>query len=230
MTALVMLLGIAMAQETTGATVPTLQSEMQTHWDFATAARDAVIHGDLAAARLWGRGLAERDAPRQLPRRWRPLYADMQAAADNVGRASDLAEAGAAVAQLGLTCAECHDFTGGGPKRHVIRIPQPILPEDAGDMPLHRWAVDWLWVGLVSDSPSAWTEGAKALEQAEFGERPDAPQSSVGLTQMEQLVHVLPSLADAEDRADQAERFGQTLTACAMCHGVVQEAGLKEAP
>lgn len=228
---LLLLGGLAHAADPapTEGTTP-LAAEMQNHWTVATGARDAVIHGDLAGAHVIARGLATRPAPEALPDPWRPLYAEMQAAADKIAVSDSIEAAAAAVGTLGLTCAECHDFTGGGPKKLVLPMPPPKLPEGASDMPLHLWAVDWLWVGLVSKDAESWKRGAEALEHAPFAERPNAPRSDVGLTAMEHLAHLLPSTAMGDDRALMAQRFGETITACALCHGEVSDAGLKQPP
>lgn len=204
-----------------------LATDMQTHWTFATNARDGVIHTDLATARLWGRGLAEAPQPESLPTKWRPMYAEMQAAATKVAQAPDLASAAAAVGKLGLTCAECHDFTGGGPGHLVLPMPEPKFDASKGDMPLHKWATEWLWVGLVSSDQASWDRGAKALLESPF-------EPHQGVTpedeQMEHVTHIVASLAEKSDRASQSQRFGEVITACAVCHTDAQKTGLKAPP
>lgn len=201
-----------------------LQTEMQTHYSFATNARDAVIHADLAGARLWGRGLAEQPAPEGLPPHLRPLLAEMQTAAVALSEAPDLDAAGKRVGDLALSCAECHEFSGGGPK--VLALPIP--PQDfrgGTEMAMHKWSTEWLWFGLIANDTEAWSRGAKALEEQPFQQFPHVEKKDAD--QMDQLVHLVASLAKPGDRADQALRFGQTITACAMCHVDATKSGVK---
>ncbi len=208
---------------------PTLAQDMRSHFAMATGARDAVIQGDLAGARVWAQGLAESEAPANMPRKWRPLYAEMQVAASAVTRADSLEAAGPAVGRLGLTCSECHDFTGGGPKAQVLPLPPQEFPKGEGlDMALHNWTSNWMWIGLLSDDSTSWNRGAKALEAAPFHDRPEVPMTEKGVAQLEQLVHIIPTLDDNIDRATMAQRYGELITACAICHSKMAEHGLRE--
>lgn len=203
---------------------PTVQAEMQTHYTLATHARDAVIHADLAGARLWGRGIAEQPLPEGLPTEARPLFAELQAAATALSEAPDLDTAGKRVGDLALTCAECHEFTGGGPKHLAL----PLPPQDFGggsEMAMHLWSTEWLWFGLIANDTAAWSRGAKALEEQPFQHFPHVEKKDAD--QMDQLVHLVASLAKPGDRADQALRFGQTITACALCHVDATKSGVK---
>ena len=205
-------------------------AQMRNHWTQATAARDSVIHGDLAGARLMGASLSERQAPDTIPRKSRPLYAKMQVAALALSEATELQQAGAAVGALGLTCGECHSFTGGGPLHVALPDPPPMSGPLPSDMALHQYSVDMLWLGLVADYPAAWKRGAEALANSTFDHNQPGRLGSVDLRAMEHITHLVPALANADEPADIAERFGQTITACAMCHGEVQDLGIKAEP
>lgn len=209
-----------------------LASDMQDHWTVAEYARQAVLTGQLQEARTIGRNLAEAPAPEALPEAFRPLYAELKSAAKTLGEAKSLPDAGHAVGQLGLTCAECHSFTKAGPTAVNVPEPSPKKPKAGkSDMPLHDWAARWMWYGLIADDGKAWSKGADALAHAEFGERPDVPMGgSTNVTAMEHQTHLVPSMADPADREDMALRFGQLTTACASCHRVSQDAGVKADP
>jgi len=206
---------------------PSTAKEMRNHWSLATGARDAVIHGDLAGARVLATGLAEHRQPGTIPRKSRPLYAQMQVAALELSRAADLQSAGEAVGVLGATCGECHSFTGGGPRHHALPEPPAEVMPMPGDMKLHQYGADMLWLSLVTANPDAWTKGAEALANATFDHNQPGRLGSVDLRAMEHIAHLVPALADTYETSDMATRFGQTLTACAMCHNEAEAYGLK---
>lgn len=205
-----------------------LSTDMQTHWTFATNARDGVVHADLATARLWGRGMAEMPQPESLPTNWRPMWAEMTAAATKVSESADLEAAGARVGALALTCAECHSFTGGGPGHLILPLPEPKFNTTQSDMALHKWAAEWMWVGLIANDAEAWKRGADALIEEPFKTFEQVPKKDAN--QMEHVVHIVASLAEPGERAEQAERYGQLITACALCHTDAQKGGVKAPP
>ncbi len=211
--ALLPLLPLVAVAADTPAPTP-LKEEMQTHWTHVTHARDGVVEGDLAEVKKWAAAMAVLEAPAKLPAPWRPMYADMQAAAGRVAAAEDLPKAAEQVGALALTCAECHDFTGGGPGHLVLPMPEQDFGKD--EMALHQWASDWLWIGLISNSTEAWQRGADALQKQPFKHFEKAPAAEAEV--LEQTVHIVASLAEVGDRASQAGAYGRLITACATCH------------
>lgn len=209
----------------------TLAAEMHQHWRVVEQARQSLLQGDVGGAAAMGRELAKDGSPRGLPSELRPLYAELKAAAKDLSKANELEGASLALGRLGLTCAECHSFTGEGPRNAQIPTPSAALPDGSPDMALHGWAASWLWVALISNDGDAWSKGADALAAAEFGERPDVPRDGAqNVTALEHQAHLVPSMADPADREEMALRYGQMLNACSTCHSVSQDAGAKPAP
>jgi len=206
-----------------------LAAEMRHHWFIATNARNAVVEGDLARARIWGAELSQQTPPTTLHRRARPLYAELQVAALALSRASDLVEAGKAMGIVGESCARCHRFTGGGPRYVGLPVPPQSRPESS-DMELHVWGAEMLWLGLVTDNSQLWQSAADTLWRSPLTERPAKPRTDLNLAAMEQLTHLLPSLADTEDLSDMATRYGETISTCGLCHIQAEDAGLKPHP
>ena len=111
----------------------------------------------------------------------------------------------------------------------TLPLPPQKFPEGPGlDMALHNWTSNWMWIGLLANDVESWKRGAQALEHAPFHERPDVPMDEKGVAQLEQLVHIIPSLDEELDRATMALRYGELITACALCHTKMVDHGLRQ--
>lgn len=197
---------------------PPLVSEMHTRFEILTTTRDAVIQGKLADATQAIAPLAAQNPAEPFPDAWRPRVIAVEAAALQVAEARDLASAAGGVAKVAVVCAECHTATGGGPAVTETDIPaQKWLPGQ--NMPLHRWSVDWMWLGLLADSDDAWLRGAKELDNMPLAPKFDGAPPPGGMRELEQLVYAIANKALTTDgQQARAELFGNLLATCTQCH------------
>lgn len=204
--------------EARSAPTPPVTSEMHARYVALAAARDAVIAGRVAeAADAVGALSASDGAALPFPAEWAPMDQAVRSAARRVALARDVPAAAVRVARVATACAACHTATGGGPV-----ATDPELPGQAWsvgqNMPLHRWAVDWMWLGLVADSDEAWVRGARELD-----DRPLAPrfagEGAARTAELEQQVYALARRAlTTEGAVDRAALMGELLATCATCH------------
>lgn len=160
--------------------------------------------------------------------------------AEQVRDGSDLEEACMAFARLSYTCGQCHHALDRGPP--IKLDPAPDGEDLTTHMRRHYWAVERMWEALLSDSPKTFQRAARRLVEAPLQGRtkPDA-ETPRGTTRLAYEVHDLafaaavegsPAkgdyvLAAGEPREakpttrDQAEIFGQLLSACSQCHTLV---------
>lgn len=208
----------ATAAGTAWADPPPVAAEMHERFTTLVAARDAVIRGDLAKAKSEATWLTDLGADTHVPKAWRPYLAGLNESTQLLSNATDLPGAARGVANAALACAECHASAGGGPSLvHQGQVP-PQTWSPGQNMPLHQWAVDWMWVGLLANNDEAWLRGAKELD-----EQPLAPKFEGappgGLRELEQLVYVLAGKATTTtDPTDRAELFGNLIATCTQCH------------
>lgn len=186
---------------------------MGAHWMRAVAARDAVIAGELGAARSLGGAFAADPAPKeQIPRdAWDRLRAPFKALQES----SDLNAAGAAVGQIARTCAECHREHG------AMRSFEPPAPAGPSAMEHHRAGAAWMWSGIVADAPDLFARGVAVLAAGDLVPT-GLPDGTPGRrTAMELEVRVQDLAASAgrtTDTARRAELFGRVVATCAACH------------
>ncbi len=202
---------------TAQATTPPVVAEMHERFTTLVAARDAVVRGDLEKARSEATWLTDLGGGTHVPKAWRPYLANLNESTQLLSGAADLPSAARGVANAALACAECHGASGGGPSlANQDQVPpQAWVPGQ--NMPLHKWAVDWMWIGLLTNSDEAWLRGAKELD-----DQPIAPKfegAPKGLQELEQLVYVLAGKAlTTTDPTERAELFGNLIATCTQCH------------
>lgn len=198
---------------------PPVVSAMHGRFAALMSARDAIVQGKLADAKSAIGPLTAPDPTEGFPTEWRPRVLRVEGAAQEVARAKDLAAAADGLARTAAACAECHDATGGGPK--LLGTPDLPAPQwDPGqNMPLHQWASDWMFVGLLANSDEAWQRGAEELDARPLALRFDQAPPTSGQRELEQLVYVLANKALTTDApAARAELYGDLLGTCAQCH------------
>jgi mono/diheme cytochrome c family protein len=188
---------------------------MATHAELTEAASKAVIHADLEGVAGAARQLAALPLEGVAPA-LRPGLKSLRQAARALEGAPDPRQAALALAELGATCAACHDATRGGPALNLRSVPPAEYAADHA-MPRHRWAVDWLWLGLITPSEEAWQRGAKALGGLplfpEAGPRPE------GVAELAAQVERLGREAlTATEPGARRRVYGELLGSCASCH------------
>jgi cytochrome c553 len=204
------------------APTPPVTSEMHARYEALAAARDAVILGSLPEASVAIGALSASDgAALPFPDAWRPMDEAVRASAKRVAQARDLPAAADRVAEVALACAACHTATGGGPMTNNPELPAQAWVEGQ-NMPLHRWAVDWMWLGLVADNDEAWLRGARELDDRPLAPRFDDPAATAAAErakQLEQQVYGLAAKAlTTEGGPARAALLGDLLATCAACH------------
>lgn len=190
---------------------------MRAHLAHATAARDALVSGNLPAARDPLRWIAEHRRVEGLPSGWWPHVDQFnQRAAPALG-STDPAVLARAVAGVAQVCGDCHTQTGASPQL-ADREVDPIEGGVSAHMEEHLWAIDRMWAGLIIPDDAAWAEGAAVLVSPPMHHDPDI-RLSAEATALAESVHTLGAQAAAAAKPEQkVEAFGQLLATCASCH------------
>jgi hypothetical protein len=189
-----------------------LRVRMQAHWKLASSVQTELIRGNLEVAQQMAVRLADLPVA-ELPEDMTASLTELRVAATDISLAPDLATAARATAHLGATCARCHTRTRRGPSTHARSLP----PEDWSPglrMNQHQWAADWLWLGFVAPSPSAWDRGARELARAAL---PDAEHLDEPALQ-DMLRELATEAQGMTDREAQESLMGELLQVCAECH------------
>jgi cytochrome c553 len=179
----------------------------------------SVVHGDLPAARVTARMLAEHVEPAAGPTGAPASTARVRDAATAVASATDVAAAAAAMARLVAACGGCHEAAGVTP-----RLPRPAPSASgsiAGHMMRHQDAADLLLEGLVVPSTAAWTRGAGQLQEAPLrsGDFPVSDRIGTMMSKIETQLHSLAGDAGAAtDLPGRVPAYATLLTTCAQCH------------
>ncbi len=176
-------------------------------------ARDAVIAGDLAAARTAGAALAW-----EIDRKGRARYhqddAPIVAAATRVADSTNLDAAARGVADVVVACAACHEARGG------LVVPEPELPPEGDalrvEMERHAGAMDELWAGLVTPSRPALQTAAELFASSTLA--PPGPLREHARAADERVNRAAKVLAKVPEGEERAAAFADLMLACAACH------------
>lgn len=198
---------------------PPLTSEMHARFEALTATRDAIIAGSLKDAASAVEPLCASDPLAPFPKEWSPMLRRVEVEAKRVQGSKDLTAASTAVAKVAMACAECHTLTGDGPlDSEAPGIPPQKWVEEQ-NMPLHRWAIDWMWLGLLANDAGAWERGADELDSKPLAMMFDSKDAPAEMKDLEQRVYALASEAlTTEKQADRAALYGRIVSTCSQCH------------
>ncbi|HEX7480141.1 MAG TPA: hypothetical protein VF331_20245 [Polyangiales bacterium] len=191
----------------------------------AVEARDAVIDGDLTRAKERADFLAH-ESFAALPGRYRFWVGQVQLTAGNAAVAAGDDDAAHWVAELALTCGNCHRYANRDTEGKLPELASP--PVAAGEdlharMHRHMQAADDLWMGLARPSDAAWNRGARLLNEAppeppvREGEAVD-PRVTEQLNQIKALGLRAITASTPHQRADV---YGEFLARCPRCHVLV---------
>jgi cytochrome c553 len=192
---------------------------MQQHFASVMKLHEAVIRGDLKAARTEARAIADRPAPLDLPKAAAPYVVSMQQAAARAADAEELEDVAASTAAMLATCGDCH--------RAVGTMPAPSLPASpavggvVGHMLAHKAAVDLMVQGLTVPSTSSWNQGAEQLQSAPLrrSQMPKDPKLTNEILEHEKRVHALADrAAAAPDVRSRIFVYSELIQSCASCH------------
>ncbi len=203
---------------------PPVSAEMHERFLRLTDSRDLAIQGDLEQAKEAAAALAALEPPRRMPRKWRGWVTQVDAHATSVTEATTLAAATVRLGRTAGACGSCHAAERGGPSLvGAAQVPEQAWREGA-NMPLHKWAVDWMWVGLVAHDDEAWRRGAGELANRPVAFAFPATEASPERTALEQEVYALADKAAEAEVGDRPELMGKLLATCAACHTLPPEA------
>ena len=196
------------------------QVHMQAHFAQVMAVHEAVIRGDLAAARGPASWLAAHGGPDSLPDRSPPYVAALREAAGRTASASSVLQAALGTAAMLKICGDCHRALGAMP---ATRLEPPRLEARGvvGHMLAHQHAADQMLQGLITPSDALWREGATGLSTSPLDDDAVPAEAKLGreAKASERRIHVLAVEARrVEAPAARAVFYGQILARCADCH------------
>ncbi|HHO53385.1 MAG TPA: hypothetical protein ENK18_21570 [Deltaproteobacteria bacterium] len=197
---------------------PPVTAVMHERYALLTEARDRIIAGDLAGARDAGQQLAGIEEISGIPGGWEQWLDPLRIEARALGRARDLSSAAAGVGRIAGVCADCHGATQGGPGLEGARDVPPQSWSEGQNMSLHRWATDWMWLGLLAADEGAWRRGAGELDRKPLTFRFGGASPPAWRPQIEQTVYVIAAAALDAPEARRGELMGQLIATCAECH------------
>ncbi|MCO4744739.1 MAG: hypothetical protein KC912_08120 [Proteobacteria bacterium] len=191
---------------------------MQEHYKLASAAREAVIAGDLDRTHEVGSWLAG-FTNAGLPDEWQPRLKELRYHGETLSQTSDRAEAAKAIAEMARTCGVCHTENGPGPS---FNFEPPPLDESSveGRMGRHQWAAERMWEGLVTPSPTLYQTGARALTGAPMWSAEPLPETVAALEI--RVTAIGQKALAAENDTQRVAAYGDLLGLCADCHSIAR--------
>jgi hypothetical protein len=195
-------------------------ARMQVHFTQAMVVHEAVIRGDLPAARESASRLASPESPGALPEGWAPYVAVMHEAARRTAAASSVLEAAMGTAAMLKTCGDCHRGVGTMPAA-PLDAPGSAVRGVVGHMLAHQHAADQMLQGLVVPSSTLWRAGAAGLSTPPLASADLPRDAKLGpeAKASEGRIHVLAGQAGRVDEPGaRAVFYAQILARCADCH------------
>ncbi len=207
----------AQQAQTPQAAPPNVPAHMSDHFSKVREIEEAIIRGDLEAARPAARWMADHQEIAGLPAGTERQVKEMKAAAASVASADNIGTAGIVAANMVGACGACHaaakvspalpavstDVSGTDRRRHMLE---------------HQHAIDRMYRGLIAPSSDEWMTGALALKAAPLGGKAFADVSK-GAVAAEARVHELAGrAAGAALQRDRVTIYGALIGACASCH------------
>lgn len=193
---------------------------MHEHFIITMLSRNAVIVGDLEAAREPANALADHRYAADLPAAWEESLDRLQDAARQAAVARDLPAAARGVAEMARVCGDCHLAASGKAELGDSSEPASGKTDSVEErMGRHILALDRMWIGLTGPSDDAWRDGAKVLVHAPAKTRGQelTPEFRAALRE----VRALGTRAErAAGSVQRAEVYGQLLSTCAGCHAL----------
>ena len=202
----------------TPAAVPITPAHMAEHFSKVREVEDAIIRGDLDAAKAPARWLADHQEVAGAAGTERPLK-DMKAAAQSVATTDTIDNAANAAAGLVGACGSCHAASKVEPKLPPVAA-RTARSDRARHMLEHQVAIDRLYRGLVVPVSADWRAGAEALKAAPLRDKA-MKDIAKEATAAEARVHELADRAiKAPDQSSRAAIYGSIIGTCASCHGL----------
>jgi hypothetical protein len=200
---------------------PHTAEHMREHFAKVIEAHDAVVRGDLEAAKAPADWLAAHDPTPELDKASASHISVMRDAARRAASANELIMAAQATASMLAACGDCHRAAGAMP---AMAMPEaPRVGGTVGHMLEHKHAIDLMMQGLIVPSAALWQQGAAALKHAPLkaSDLPRDPKLTRQILAAEDEVHLLADrAASANEQAARVATYGQVINACGRCHGL----------
>ena len=183
---------------------------MQAHYTQGVRARDAVVRGEVEAARVELRALGGRLPEVSLPADAAPYAEALSQSAEDAAAAGDLRGAAMGVSAVALACGRCHQALAVDP---FLFLPRQ---DDEALVGHHRVALR-LWRGLLVGTDAGFARAAEAAAAGvEFGPMTLATDLAADAKRF----GVIAAKAAAEGAAPEARAasYGVLLGTCAGCH------------
>jgi len=194
---------------------------MQAAFWTAVQARNALIAGDLARARVAAETLAARDYS-AAPEPWQQGLARLRDSTQQLSASPTLDDAARALGRVAQRCAECHAEQGSGPVRlpFVATASGSAHEQLAERMDRHQAGVEQMWNGLIAASEQLWRSGTLTLLDAPLlpPSKAGQPLSPTLQARMEQVRSLAQQGKDADSYAERARVYGELIASCAACH------------
>jgi mono/diheme cytochrome c family protein len=203
-------------------TVPERAAAMRAHFDEVIQIHEAVVRGDLEAAREPAKRLASSSRYDDLSPEGRRFVSTLTMTAARVSTASTVDAAAAATASMLVTCGDCHRALGRQPAPAAV-VSRSDLGGVVGHMLEHDAAVQEMFRGLVIPSATAWREGAARLRVAPLrgGSLPHDRALTSRIMKYEKRTHETAARAiDADKPTTRATAYADLIAQCAGCHGL----------
>jgi mono/diheme cytochrome c family protein len=201
---------------------PNVSAHMDEHFAKAAEAHNALLRGDLEAAKEPATWIAEHQEVAGLPASAAPAIDQMKKGARQMAEAADVAAAAQGAAAIAVACGQCHAATGAMPKFRQV-APVAGKSEAGAHMVEHQQALDLLYQGLIGPSARAWADGANALKGTPLGaaKLPKDPLLTKDRIAAEAVVHALADqAAAATDVPTKTDVYGKLAANCASCHAL----------
>ena len=203
-------------------------ARMADHFGKVRELEDAVIRGDLEAAKTAAQWIAEHQDAAGLPAGTESYVATTRTAARAVASSASLGNAGLAAAFAVAACGECHAAAKVTPKMPEAGLP-PTPPAARARMLAHKYAVDLMYRGMVGPSDALWKQGAEALKASPLTDK-DPKKATKEIVAFETRVREIAGrAAQATDAGSRIAIYGELVGGCANCHashGLVLGQGL----
>jgi mono/diheme cytochrome c family protein len=201
------------------AAAPDTRAHMADHFSRVREVEDAIIRGDLEAARAPALWIADHQESAGLPAHTESKVTEMKSAAKSVASTDDIGNAAIAAATLVGTCGSCHAAAKVTPKIPAVAA-DASGPERVRHMLEHQHAIERMYRGLISPTSDEWRTGALALKAAPLGGKALADVSKEAVA-AEARVHELADRAvGAAEKSARVAIYGSIIGACASCHGL----------
>lgn len=198
--------------------VPATPAHMKDHFSKVREVEEAIIRGDLDAAKTPATWIADHEDASANPGTQQPIR-EMKAAAKSIASSGDLGNAAVAAATLVGACGSCHSAARVNPA--LPPMPERTPKNDRGRHMLdHQVAIERMYRGLVVPASGEWVKGAEALKVAPLRDKAltDITKEAVAA---EARVHDLAERAvKAPDTSSRVAIYGSIIGACASCHGL----------